>query len=165
MSSATNLPTCLHCIFVKESSHYKLAGKKNPKQQNTPKSPAGTMASSTQDFFPAKDKDNLLISFPPSELHLIDSTEFWLSLQSHLINLEEWGSLLGEEGSGQGFSLPSLPFQMGHVPHTERVQSAWMRRSALALRTETFHSYNYIEELYAFWFRVTGLAWPSLRAV
>lgn len=51
MSSVTDSATCLHCIFVKESSHYKLAGKKNPKQQNTPKSPEGTRASSIQDFF------------------------------------------------------------------------------------------------------------------
>lgn len=132
-----------------------LQGKKtqnNKTTKHTKSSPAGTMASSTQDVFPATDKDNLLISFPPSELHLIDSTVLALTSVTvpHLINLEEWGSLLGEEGSGQGFSLPSLPLQMGKVPCRERVRSAWMRRSALALRTETFFSYNYIEELYAF---------------
>lgn len=136
MSSVTDLATCLHCIFAKESSHYKLAGKKTLKKQNTPKSPAGTMASFTQDFF--LQKIRIIFSLASLLLSCILLTpQSFGSHFSHGATLDQVRGMRlppGEEGSGQGSSLSRLPLQMGQVPCTERVQSTWMRRSALAVR-------------------------------
>lgn len=163
MSSVTDLATCLHCIFVKESSHYKLAGKKNPKTTNTPKSPAGTTASSTQDFFPATDKGNLLISFPPSELH----PQSFGSHFSHGATCDQFRGMRLPLREGRLWTgiRPPLPATPCGETAMYRKSAMRMRRSAPALRTEKFCSYNCIEELYAFQFRATGFAQPSLRAV
>lgn len=82
------------------------------------------MASSTQDFFPATDKDNLLISFPPSELYHADSTVSPGSHFSHHATLDQFRGIRLSPG-GERVWPGVLPLQ----PATPNRASAKYRKS------------------------------------